>query len=113
MSVFFRLVQGNEAATNSVEVCLSISTPSISVLAMIATPTWASFSQSFLATNLNSGGRISLSVMPGFRCEDNVRFCIFQRAPECFFFGLYTLKVDVENSEASLGCSLTIAWVGR
>ena len=37
MSGFFKLVHGNEAAANSVEVWMSISTPSISDLAMIAT----------------------------------------------------------------------------
>ena len=62
---FLRLVHGNEAATNSAEVWTSISTPSMSDLAMIATPPWASFSRSFLATNLWFGGRVSLSVIPG------------------------------------------------
>ena len=38
MSGFFNLVQGNEAGTNLVEVWMSISTPSISDLAMIAIP---------------------------------------------------------------------------
>ena len=38
MGGFFKLMHGNEAATNSVEVWMSISTPSISDLAIIATP---------------------------------------------------------------------------
>ena len=59
---------------------------------------------------------VSLSdagLKPSFRCKDNVRFCMFQHAPDFFFLGSDTLKVDGENPEASLGYRLTVSWVWR
>ena len=55
MSGFIRLVYGNEAATNSVDIWTSISIPSMSDLAAITTPPLASFSWSFMAANLKFG----------------------------------------------------------
>ena len=52
ISGFFRYLHVKDAATNSVSLGVSTSTPSKSDLAITATPLWALFNLSLLATNL-------------------------------------------------------------
>ena len=111
MSAFFRLVQGNEAATNSVEVWISIPTTSISDLAMIATPPWVSFSRSFLATNLNSGGRISLSVMLTMLIGVISRYYDLATLKNEYVRVLASMDVPMGRPDSSVGRLALTSWI--